>query len=130
MSTSINTVSEPWHLRYCTGDQLPPAVLAYEAATHPTPEDIMAGEAKYVRPNDGDPKQFIISGKLAAWIVDGAEKAAHVVMGSAIPTSGTPTLVDRGIFENFILVGPAPVYGPDESLGARTYAGHFQAHVV
>lgn len=31
--------SEPWHIRYCTGDAIPPAVLAYEATPPPIPGD-------------------------------------------------------------------------------------------
>lgn len=41
--------SEPWHIRYCTGDAIPPAVLAFEEdQAMPTAEEIAAAVARYV----------------------------------------------------------------------------------
>lgn len=31
----VNTVEEPWHLRYCAGDRIPQAVLDFEASLTP-----------------------------------------------------------------------------------------------
>lgn len=130
MSTSINKISEPWHLRYCTGDQLPPAVLAYEAATITPPEVIMAGEAKFVRISDngqvGDVAQFIATGKTMSWIASPEEKAAHLFAGTAInnPATGAPFVVDRAALHNFILVGAQPVYQAGQVI--HTTGLHFQ----
>lgn len=135
MTTSINTISEPWHLRYCTGDQLPAAVLAYEATLNPTtpPEDDMPGEAKFVRISDsgqvGDVAQFVLTGKIMTWITSAAEKQKLVFAEAAIndPATGTPFVIPRAELLTYILLGPQPVYTAGQVI--HTTGGHFQAWV-
>lgn len=38
--------SEPWHIRYFAGDEIPPAVLAYEAGTPSTEDDMTPEQAQ------------------------------------------------------------------------------------
>ena len=124
--------SEPWHLRYYAGDRIPAAVLAYETPP-PTPGGPMSGEAKFVKITDQgsqfDPAVFIATGKTMSWVTTGAEKQVHAFIGTATndPSTGQPWLLDRGILKNFVLVGPAPVYGPGVPI--QTVPGHFQAWV-
>ena len=107
MTTSINKISEPWHLRYCTGDQLPPAVLAYEAATNPTPqppteEDDMA---QLIKVDDGDTAIFLSAAGIARHVDrDALNKLQYV--GQAPKT--VPTMVPRGFLDSLLIAGSLP----------------------
>ena len=56
-----------------------------------------------------------------------AALAAFIGTATNDPSTGQPWLLDRGILKNFVLIGPAPVYGPGVPI--QTVPGHFQAWV-
>ena len=74
--------------------------------TTPTEDDDMP---KIVRMTDGDPAQFVATGKQLTWITDHAERDALVFLGQAtLDTDGAPFGWPRAALRNFTLIGDKP----------------------
>ena len=83
------------------------AVRAWGPPTIPTPtEDDMP---KVIRLDDGDPAQFVATGKQLTWITSRSERDALVFLGQAqLESDGTPFTWPRSALKHFVLVGPVP----------------------
>lgn len=92
--------------------------------TPPTPEDDMAKHFKCDDEGAGG-AEFAVSGGVAKWIHNGAERDALVFAGLLAP--GGPHGCARAFLRNLHLAGPAPTYAAGYT-GHRTVAADFGSH--
>jgi len=61
--------SEPWHIRYNTGDKIPQAVLDFEkGSSTPTEEDEMADQIVWFKVGDNGPHCYRLTGLMGKWM--------------------------------------------------------------
>jgi hypothetical protein len=100
---SAESQSESWHWRYVAGDNVPPAVLAFEGPTPETEDEDMRERIQV----PGDAAVFLLDGITCTWVADTNVSMALEVAGLMPPATGVK-LVDRAGLKAFELRGPLP----------------------
>lgn len=118
--------SEPWHIRYVTGDRIPLAVLAYEDSLKPPPPED-PDMAQLIQADDGDAAVFLVAGGVATWVRSRNDITLYALSGIIATTDRRK--VNRVLFKSLALGGSAPVY-PAETPGPYTTAAHFREHLT
>lgn len=105
--------SEPWHIRYCTGDAIPAAVLTYEENDVVTPEDIeaIAKRTKTLILSDGGVQRLLLrveallSGRDPVAIGDGEPNVLHRRLDAIdlkMPTGGGGSVDVEAVVESVL----------------------------